>query len=131
MSDISLSALERINRICDCFNEAWLAGRRPRVADFLHEAPEEDRPELRDALLGEAAFRIQADQRQRWGQGERVTAEEYLREDPALREEPERVLELVDNEVALRRERGEAPCAEGYLALLPGHEAELRPELDP
>jgi tetratricopeptide (TPR) repeat protein/serine/threonine protein kinase len=126
MSDTSLSALERMNGICDRFNEAWPARPRPRVADFLSEAPEEDRPELRDALLGEAVFRIQADQRRRWGQGERVPVEDYLREDPALREEPERVLELVDNELALRRERGEAPRAEEYLALLPGHEAELR-----
>jgi serine/threonine-protein kinase len=126
MSDTSLSALQRINAICDRFNAAWPARPRPRVADFLHEAPEEDRPELRDALLGEAAFRIKADQRRRWGQGERVSVEEYLREDPALREEPERVLELVDNELALRRERGESPpCAEEYQALLPGHEAEL------
>jgi putative PEP-CTERM system TPR-repeat lipoprotein len=126
MSDTSLSALERINGICDRFNEAWPARPRPRVSDFLHEAPEEDRPELRDALLGEAVFRIKADQCQRWGQGERVSVEEYLREDPALREGPERVLELVDNELALRRQRGESPRAEEYLALLPGHEAELR-----
>jgi tRNA A-37 threonylcarbamoyl transferase component Bud32 len=126
VSDISLSAVQRINALCDRFVEAWLAGRRPCVADFLREAPEEDRPQARDALLGEAAFRITADQRRRWGQGERVSAEEYLREEPALREGPERVLELVANEVALRRERGEAPRAEDYLALLPGREAELR-----
>jgi serine/threonine-protein kinase len=126
MSDTSLSALERINRLCDRFNAAWPSRPRPRIADFLREAPEEDRVELRDALLGEAVFRIQADQRRRWGQGERVPVEEYLREEPPLREEPERVLELVENELALRRERGEAPGAEEYLALLPGHEAELR-----
>jgi WD40 repeat protein/tRNA A-37 threonylcarbamoyl transferase component Bud32 len=126
VSDIPLSDLERINDVCNRFAKAWLAGRRPRVADFLHEAPEGDRPQLRRALLGEAVFRIQADQRQRWEQGERVSVEDYLREEPALREEPERVLELVDNELALRRQRDEAPCAEEYLALLPGHEAELR-----
>jgi hypothetical protein len=59
MSDTSLSALGRINAACDRFVEAWLAGQRPRVADFLRDAPEGDRPELRDALLGEAVFRIQ------------------------------------------------------------------------
>jgi hypothetical protein len=126
MSDNSLSALQRINAACDRFNEAWPARPRPRVADFLRDAPEEDRPELLRELLREAVFRIRADQRRRWGQGERVSVEEYLREEPALREEPERALELVANELALRRERGEAPCAEEYLALLPGHEAELR-----
>jgi serine/threonine-protein kinase len=126
MSDISLSALERINRICDRFNEAWPARPRPRITEFLRDAPEEDRPELRRALLGEAVFRIKADQRRRWGLGERVSVEEYLREEPALGEEPECILELVDNELALRRERGEVPSAEEYLALLPGHETELR-----
>jgi serine/threonine-protein kinase len=126
MSDVSLSALERIDGICDRFEEEWLSGRRPRVAMFLGGAAEQDRPALRRELLRVAAFRIKADQRRRWGQGERVSVEEYLREDPALREDPERVLELVDNELALRRQRGESPRAEEYLALLPSHEAELR-----
>jgi serine/threonine-protein kinase len=127
VSDLSLSALERINDVCDRFVEAWLAGRRPRVADFLREAPEEDRPELRDALLCEAVFRIKADQRHRWEQGERVSVKQYLCEEPELREGPEHVLELVASEVALRRERDEIPPrAEDYLALLTGHEAELR-----
>jgi serine/threonine-protein kinase len=124
VSDISRSALERINDACDRFAEAWQGGRRPRVAEFLLDAPEDERPALRCELLGEAVFYLKADQRHRWEQGERVAVADYLREEPELREGAEQVLELVANEVVLRRERGEAPCAEDYLALLPGHEAE-------
>jgi hypothetical protein len=125
VSDIPLSALERINDVCDRFVEAWLAGRRPRVADFLRDAPEGDRPELRRELLGVAVFYLKAEQRRRWEQGERVAVADYLREEPELREGPEQILALVANEVALRRERDERPRPEDYLALLPGHEAEL------
>ena len=126
MSDISRSALERINDACDRFAKAWQGGRRPRVAGFLGQAPEAERPALRRELLTEAVFYLKADQCRRWGQGERVAVADYLGEEPELRGGAEHILELVAHEVALRRERGEAPCAEDYLALLPGHEAELR-----
>ena len=72
MSDISRSALERINDVCDRFAKAWQGGRRPRVADFLGDAPEDERPALRRELLREAVFYLKADQRRRWEQGERA-----------------------------------------------------------
>jgi hypothetical protein len=104
MSDLSLSALERINDVCDGFAKAWQGGRRPRVAEFLADAPEDERPALRRELLPEAVFYLKADQRRRWGQGERALVAGYLREGPALGEGPERVLGLVAHEVALRRQ---------------------------
>ena len=98
MSDLSLSALERINDVCDGFAKAWQSGRRPRVAEFLGDAPEDERPALRRELLREAVFYLKADQRRRWEQGERALVAGYLREGP------ERVLGLVAHEVALRRQ---------------------------
>jgi hypothetical protein len=42
----------KIDQTCDRFEKAWLSGERPRVEDFLGEAPEEERT----ALLGELLF---------------------------------------------------------------------------
>ena len=72
MSDASLAALQRINSACDRYHQTWEDGRRPRVAEFLHDAPEEDRPALRRELLREAVFYFRADQRRRWSEDERV-----------------------------------------------------------
>jgi hypothetical protein len=51
MSDVSLSALERIDGVCDRFEGEWLSGRRPRVAGLLGSAAGADRPALRRELL--------------------------------------------------------------------------------
>jgi hypothetical protein len=52
MSDVSLSALERIDGACDHFEGEWLSGRRPRVAGSLGGAAAPDRPALRAAARG-------------------------------------------------------------------------------
>ncbi len=73
-------------------------------------------PELASVLL--------ADQSQRWRRGERVLAEEYLRQ-PGM-EGNDAALDLIYNEVRLRRERGEAAPDQEYLERFPHHADALR-----
>jgi len=46
----SVKLLKRIDTACDRFEQAWLAGTRPRLEDFVAEAPSEDRPAFLHAL---------------------------------------------------------------------------------
>jgi serine/threonine-protein kinase len=63
------------------------------------------------------------DQRRRWGQGERVLVENYLHEQPALRDQLRdqrgAVLDLIYNEILLREQAGETPRLEEYCARFP------------
>src|SRR4051794_16266162 len=59
------------------FGEAWREGRRPRIEDYLGEAPEAERGPLLRQL-------VRLEIRLRRGQGEDSSADEYLRRFPAL-----------------------------------------------
>jgi serine/threonine-protein kinase len=60
----------RLNPVCDRFEDAWLAGGRPRLEDFLAEAAPDERAALLGELLGlEIDYRVE--------RGERPRAEEY------------------------------------------------------
>lgn len=66
----SLSALQRIDGVCDQFEEGWRKGDHPRIEDYLAEAPEGERTDLLGQLLKlELELRVKA--------GERVTVEQY------------------------------------------------------
>ncbi len=47
----SVETLREIDSACDRFESAWLAGRQPRVEEFLVDAPERDREAWLSALL--------------------------------------------------------------------------------
>ncbi len=47
----SVETLREIDSACDRFESAWLAGRQPRVEEFLLDAPERDREAWLSALL--------------------------------------------------------------------------------
>src|SRR5262245_18781543 len=66
------------------------------------------------------------DQRQRWQRGDRVTVETYLRQQPALRSNPEGLLDLITNEVLLCEKHGKAPRLDDYLRRFPQLAEELR-----
>jgi WD40 repeat protein/tetratricopeptide (TPR) repeat protein len=55
-----------------------------------------------------------------WREGLRVPVETYLARHPALAADPEAVLDLIECELTLRAERGEAPDPAEYLARFPG-----------
>lgn len=59
------------------------------------------------------------DQRRRWRAGEPLPVEEYLTKHPALRDDPEGLLDLIHNEVVLREEQGESPGTTEYETRFP------------
>jgi WD40 repeat protein len=71
--------------------------------------------------------KLRDDQRRRWQQGDRVRAEAYLQEHPALEADAQCALELVYNEILLREEDGEEPGLEDYLRRFPRLAPQLRP----
>jgi serine/threonine protein kinase len=70
--------------------------------------------------------RLLSDQRSRWGRGERVRAEEYVRQHPGLLADAERLLDLVYNEIYLREKAGDNPRLDEYLARFPDLADSLR-----
>src|SRR5690242_4015262 len=79
----------------------------------------------------ELLARLRADQGARWRRGDRVKAEAYLAQHPALRDNPEAAADLIHGELLLREERGEAPDPEGYLRRFPQYTEALRRQLLP
>jgi serine/threonine protein kinase len=74
----------------------------------------------------EVAGLIRADQRKRWQQGDRVSAETYLNNFPSLKANHQALLDLVYNEVLLREENGDRPKVEEYVQRFPHLDAPLR-----
>jgi serine/threonine-protein kinase len=79
-------------------------------------------PEGRPPLLAQ----LRADQSQRWGQGERVPVESYLKQHPELLSDPNALLELVYAEVLLRLDAGDTPTLDEYLSRFPAQADHLR-----
>jgi hypothetical protein len=73
---------------------------------------------------------LRLDQRRRWQQGERVLAEAYLEKQPALRDDPEGLLDLIYHEVVLRADRGEQPSLDEYVRRFPELEGPLRAQFE-
>ena len=78
---LSPSRVYRIEGICDRFEDAWQAGQRPQIENYLGEVPERERPGLwrellqeiiilpdfaRRALVGEITASKRGEQRVRW-----------------------------------------------------------------
>ena len=88
--------------------------RRPELD--ASSLPTPGRPQL-DALM--------ADQRERARRGEPFRAEDCLARVPALRDDPDALLDLVYNEIVLREDRGETPVLAEYHARFPALAAPL------
>jgi tetratricopeptide (TPR) repeat protein len=77
---------------------------------------EPDKPVEGGVTLAE---RLQDEQRARWRRGERVLVEAYLSDHPELAGDVEAVLDLIYNEVLLRKQQQEHPQLEEYLRRFP------------
>jgi serine/threonine-protein kinase len=77
--------------------------------------------------LSERVEQLRADQRQRWGEGERVRVDAYFEQYPRLLTDPDCALHLVYNEVLLREENHESPVLEEYVRRFPQFAAQLGP----
>jgi WD40 repeat protein len=89
----------------------WRQGEPPDVDAFLAHVGPLPPAELARVLC--------VDQRQRWQEGQRVPAEDYLKRHPALNADPEAVLALIFHEFLLRERAGEKPSAEEYMGRFP------------
>src|SRR6516225_3694668 len=74
---LSPSLAARVDAVCDRFEAAWQAGQRPRVEDYLGDAPEPERSALVRHLIA-----VDVEYRQK--QGEQPQAAEYQARFPAL-----------------------------------------------
>ncbi len=83
------------------------------------------RAEGKVAPTTQNALDVLAEQRRDWEQGKRLLVEAYLEQQPELRADAERILDLIHNEMVLRREAGESLQAEEYRSRFP----ELAPQV--
>jgi hypothetical protein len=102
---------ERLEAVLQRFEDAWRAGQRPNLADYLPA----DGPERR-ALLVEL---VHADLHYRLELGEATRAESYLAQYPELREDPPLALSLIVAEYDLRRQREPGLTTEEYRQRFP------------
>jgi WD40 repeat protein/serine/threonine protein kinase len=70
------------------------------------------------------------DQARRWNAGDRVPAESYLEQYPAVGEHPEAAVDLIYGEYRLRAANGENPTVEEYVARFPQFGAQLRDQIE-
>jgi serine/threonine protein kinase len=102
------------------FSLMWQAGQTPDPSAFLSGD---------DSLShGERVAILLIDQAERWRRGQRVPVESYLRHHH-LEGDDEAILDLICNEQALRRERGEAFTEDEYYARFPRQAEALRRQL--
>ena len=71
-----------------------------------------------------------ADQRSRWERDDCVSVEEFVKSRPALAANPEALVDLIYAEVLLRRERGENPTADEYVARFPDLTEPIRTQFE-
>jgi hypothetical protein len=67
----------------------------------------------------ELAALVHLDQARRWARGECLSVDAYLEKHPALRADPEALLDLLCNEIILRQQHGDSPDLDDYLARFP------------
>jgi serine/threonine protein kinase/WD40 repeat protein len=73
---------------------------------------------------------VRVDLRQRWRQGERPTAEDFLRRFPQLQSEVDSVVDLIFAEFLIREELRQDPVLAEFEHRFPEHAAELRNQIE-
>jgi WD40 repeat protein len=77
LNALPLPLAHQVDKICDRFEAEWLAGQRPRIEEFLQDAPESVRPALlRELIAVDIAYRRQL--------GENPDLEDYRRHFPTF-----------------------------------------------
>jgi tetratricopeptide (TPR) repeat protein len=117
----SANLTQKLEDLYERFEQAWRAGRRPAIADYL---PPEGSGRRR-ALAELAAIDLEC----RLKVGETARVETYLESFPELAAHPTAVLDLIGAEYRLRRRREGEVRAEEYLERFPAYRAGLSPRL--
>jgi predicted ATPase len=95
----------------------WRQGEHPDVHAFLAR--------FHPLAPTQLAATLRVDQRERWAIGQRVPATDYLRDFPALRDDPEAAIEVIFGEFLLRDRLGESPELCQYQREYPEYAAQL------
>src|SRR5262245_43076133 len=93
------------------FSRLWREGQRPELQPFLSQAGH-----LSHSVVADI---VRIDQCQRWRAGERIPAENYLRDYLKGTSNAEAVVDLIYQEFLLREELGEAPSCDEYQRRFP------------
>lgn len=105
----------------DRLQHLWEQGQQPDLDVFLAET---------GSLTPEQFIVVlRVDQRRRWAQGTPVRAEAYRERYAFLRNDSERLLDLIYSEYLLREAAGEAPVVEEYVLRFPQYASELRTQI--
>jgi serine/threonine protein kinase/WD40 repeat protein/tetratricopeptide (TPR) repeat protein len=105
---------ERLQRL-------WEQGQQPDLDLFLAE--------IGSLTPEQLLVVLRVDQRRRWQQGAPVRAEAYLEKYAFLRDDSERVVDLIYSEYLLREAAGEAPVVEEYVLRFPEYANDLRTQI--
>jgi tetratricopeptide (TPR) repeat protein len=111
----------QLDRAVMAFEEAWRAGPRPAIEDFLPPPGPH-----RKAAVQEL---VQVDLERRWRLGEPAGAEGYLQRFPELRDDPAAAAEVIAAEARLRRECQPGLDPAECFHRFPEYESALRPHL--
>src|SRR5947209_7407392 len=87
---------DRQEQVLERFEDAWRAGGRPRLKDYLDGGGAERRSLLVDLVHADLHYRIK--------RGEAARVENYLARHPELAEDPAAALDLIEAEYRLRVE---------------------------
>jgi tetratricopeptide (TPR) repeat protein/serine/threonine protein kinase len=107
---------------CQRLWSLWQQGQRPDLNEYLSGIGSLTGPQL--------AAVLRVDQRERWLRGERIRAESYLENYPALKAESENAVEMVYAEFLLREELGESPGLADYQERFPEYGERLREQIE-
>jgi tetratricopeptide (TPR) repeat protein len=111
----------KIERIIEAFEEAWLGGAKPRIEDFVKNAGD-----VRRDLLIELAF---TDLEYRLRGGETRVVEDIGARFPELKVDGDAWRGLIAEEYRLLRRLGKNPSKEEYHRRFPGHKSQIESAL--
>jgi tetratricopeptide (TPR) repeat protein len=112
-----VSALEQLELLIERFEQAWQAGTRPALEDYLADTPLDRGVLLRELVHTDLEYRLRA--------GDAVRVEEYLERFPELENDPDNLLELIEAEYRHRHRLGQQPALAEYLERFPQHGEQL------
>jgi serine/threonine protein kinase len=119
---LPLPLLNRVDEICDRFEQAWKAGQQPKIADFLAQATEQERSFLfRELLAAEVEFRR--------AKGETIVPEIYQQQFPEHAQVVEELLAEAATQPPTPGAEAETPWTGTEPATKPGPPSDLPPRV--
>jgi tetratricopeptide (TPR) repeat protein len=112
--DAPRSSVEQLEGLIRRFEQAWNAGQRPAIEEYVEGTPSAQRWLTCELIHADLEFRLRA--------GDDVRVEEYLRRFPELARDADAVVELLVAECHCRVRLGQPPGPTEYSDRFPEHE---------